>query len=406
MKVVGLLVAVCAVTLPSCSGGQTAGAARGRDAVVTALAVPLDQLGATVRFDEHLYAAARGVTERPLSESLGIVDFKSGRAIAHQSGDTGSGPVNLEDFAMSPFLYNRTVGSTTWAKRLLHLGEFGDPIPDEPLIGRHHDSGQAVYADDLAVRRQIINAALTTVRFVGSERLHGVATSHDVIHLDGTKAIATLPKAVADELAAWDELAQSADLDVWIDASSRLRRTSIRILFGATFRDQVDWWDFGAAPPIPLPSDLGDPTAAGGPGVTSFDLTAPAGNDHVQGGLPGQSVTVIDTGLITINVDHRLMGDPGSHWTINLHLPSPPKPLPFALPFALNYAGAAPSFAFSGLPPCPTNTVRTGTLTVSELLLDAAGLNRLRVHATLVCSTSAKSTTSATFADLSYRALG
>ncbi len=395
-----------ALTVSSCSGGHAGGGAAGRNAVVTALALLPDQLGATARFDEHVYAAS-GNRIRLLSDSLGVADFKNGRALTRQTGDTGSGPVNVEAFAMAPFLYSRAAGSAAWAKRLLHFGELGDPIPDESPLGRHHDSGQPVYAHDLAVRRQIIDAALTTVHLVGSERLHGVDTTHEVIHLDRTRALAVLPKAVADEVSAWDELPPALDLDVWIDAASRLRRTSIfaPIRDGAGFRDQVDWWDFGAAPSVAVPSDLGDATAAGGPGVTSFDLTEATGAEHLQDGLPGQSITVIDIGPITVNVDQRLMGDPGRHWTLNLNLPPPPRALPFTLALATNAASAAPSFSFYGLAPCPTSTRRTGTLTVSELEVDTAGLNRLRAEATLACSGSAKAPLSATVATLRYRAL-
>jgi len=82
-----LLVAVGAVTLSSCSGGKAGAGAEGRSAVVTALAVPRDQLGATVRFDEQLYAGS-GSAERLLSESLGVADFKSDLVI-------GSPPLGL-----------------------------------------------------------------------------------------------------------------------------------------------------------------------------------------------------------------------------------------------------------------------------------------------------------------------
>lgn len=149
------------------------------------------------------------------------------------------------------------------------------------------------YAGNLEVRRQIVDALVSDVVSLGREEQHGTATWHYRVTLDGGRAASRLPEPVRLEMRAWNEGQVRRGLDLWLDARGRLRKLSIFYPDdeGRGFRVENEFWDFDVPGRIDLPPALGDRTAVGGEGVTSFT----AGDVELDSDSPGFAPWVFGT---------------------------------------------------------------------------------------------------------------
>ncbi len=398
--------------------------AAARAAVVDALAGRPDDLGATARYAQRVYGRS-GSTRRLLTQVEGVADFAQSRVEGTLNGDIGNGqPTAAQVFGYGDNVYTRRSGTPQWQKSRRTF-ELGDPFPEPLVIGRRHQGGEPVYTHQPALRRQIIDAAVTNVVPVGTARLRGADTRHYRVTLDGTVAQKTLPAPVAAELGAWDELPGTLNLDVWVDAEQRLRQVSrfspLRDNDG--FTTELEWWDFGRPPPIAPPADLNDPVATGGLGRTSFDLhssskapngTSKAGIDEqLSAGEPGVTIMALAVQNVIINVEHRIMGGAGTRHSLTLGIGLPRHAsLPQTLHATTIPSPVGDTFTFGdSSASCPTPSVLAGQLTVTELVIDDAGIERFRASMTLTCTTrgttrAANPTVVTTTADIRFRALG
>ncbi len=168
--------------------------------------------------------------------------------------------------------YVRSPGEP-WARRFLQPQNVGTPTPELRIVGRRGGSLAApAYANDLGIRRRILDALVADVVPWEREEHRGSPVWHYRVSVDGERAASELPEPVHREMRRWEEGKGRRDLDVWLDGRERLRKLSVFYPDeqGRGFRVENEFWDFGGPGRIDLPTDLGDPTAVGGEGVTSY----------------------------------------------------------------------------------------------------------------------------------------
>jgi len=230
-----------------------AAGAGARGAVVSALAARPEDFGRTARYSFRVSAVAQG-SQRLLSGADGTADFRRGRANG-QSLSVGDDnrTVATEFFVDGTSVYLRG-DQRAWTKKQFDPNEVGSPVATEPVLGRSYDTREPVYARDRGLRREIFSALVARVDDRGTEAIHGVATRHFNASLDMARARASLAQPVLREMAAWGENEPPAEVDVWVDATRRLRRSSV--VYDSPrlgFRVDTEWWDHDRAAQVEVP---------------------------------------------------------------------------------------------------------------------------------------------------------
>ena len=279
-----------------------------RRAAVEALARRPQDVAGSARYFVRYTLETPGV-RRDIGTYEGSADFQRQRFLARGRFDPEDGPAEeVEVFVFAQWQYVRSAADRQWGRRFLQPQNIGTPTPELTIVGRRGDRLAApAYAGDLEVRRQIVDALVASVSPVGRDEQHGAATWHYRVAVDGDRAASLLPEPVRREMRGWEEGQGRRDLDLWLDARGRLRKLSIFYPDeqGLGFRVENEFWDFGGPGRIDLPADLGDPSAVGGEGVTSF--TAPGVELDLD--RPGFTMSVFSPDRpgdeVTLNVDDR-----------------------------------------------------------------------------------------------------
>lgn len=163
----------------------------------------------------------------------------------------------LTMYMSSPVFSGTLPSGKSWMK--IDVSEFGS----EPI------SGQVDSVDARAVLGQLASVS-DDPRTVGREKVRGVSTTHLAATLD-PELQAELLRDSGNELAA--EVIESQDelstVDVWIDRQGLIRRTVMTTALqligeaGTSMSMTMDFYGFGAAPDVSVPSD-----------AVTFDATA------------------------------------------------------------------------------------------------------------------------------------
>ncbi len=279
-----------------------------RGAAVEALARRPQDVAGSVRYLVR-YTLENPGLRREIGTYEGSADFRRQRFLARGRVIPEDGSAKEFDvFVFAQWEYVRSRDDPQWRQSFLQPQNLGTPTPELTIVGRRVDRLAAPsYAGDLEVRRQIVDALVADVVPVGREEQRGAATWHYRVTVDGERAASVLPEPVHREMRSWEEGKGRRDLDLWLDARGRLRKLAIFYPDeqGRGFRVENEFWDFGGPGGIDLPADLGDPSAVGGEGMTSF--TAPG--VKLDSDSPGFTVSVFSpdrTGdAVTLNVDDR-----------------------------------------------------------------------------------------------------
>ena len=275
-----------------------------RAAVVAALAARPEDVTDSARYVVRFMIEGDGHS-REVGRYEGTADYDRQyfRADGEIRSEAAEEPAKeFDSFVFSQWEYQRPAGERAWDRRFIDQTELGAPIPDLGIVGRRNaEFGAPAYADDSEARTEIVDALVTGVRPLGSEEQHGSMVWRYVVSLDGGGA-ARLPEPLQTEVRAWGEDEVPGSLDIWLDSRGRMRKLSINYDWqdGAGFRVENEIWDYGRPGRLEFPSDLDDPTAEGGEGVTSFTLDPGADLDHTtpnlslsvfKGDEPGAQVT-------------------------------------------------------------------------------------------------------------------
>lgn len=365
---------------PPASGGDA------KAIVVKALAGRPADHGSTARWAHSVFMVAPGM-RRPLARSEGIADFE------HPGFD---GRMELVegatfDFYMDDrFEYRRQAGEERWDKRARRARDLFDPVPTS-VFGSRRDWGEPSFLPDAQARRRIVENSVVSITPGGTERLRGANTRRYHVRLDEGRqgSLDRVAKAQAD---AWGSLIEgSLEAEVWADADGRLRKLSVQVLphEESGFQLESEWWAFGEAPEVQIPADLGDPTANGGPGVSSITVSGGPldGVELVEGDL-GVTMDILqsdgDTFPLTFDVYEVVPGRRTRHLTV-----SSGRPLRVGdvLPARLSLRTSTPeSTSFFPFEPVGNCDQPDGSLTVAWLVVDAEGrVVRFDAGFTLTC---------------------
>ena len=292
---VALAVAGTAVAIVR-SAGDDGPPSDPRASVVAALAARPRDASDSARYVVR-YIAEDGTRRLELGTYEGSADFRQQRFLAwNRVVREGTGPpADFDSFVFAEWEYSRPAGEGHWRRRTFNPESLGAPTPELGIVGGRGDQLAAPsYAGDRKVRSQIVDALVRDVVPVGQEEQHGAPVWRYRVTVDGPPAAGRLPEELLREMRAWSEGQARRELDVWLDGRGRLRKLSI--LYdeegkGRGFRVENEFWDFGRPGRLDLPSDLDDPTAEGGEGVTSFRLDPGV---ELDAGSPGMYVWVFD----------------------------------------------------------------------------------------------------------------
>jgi hypothetical protein len=395
---VTLAVAGAAVAVVRTVSGDEGPPSDPRAAVVAALAARPDDGPRTARYLVR-YIAEGPAGRRELATFEGVADLARQRFLARGRfvpEEDGEPPRQFDSFVFSEWEYQRSAGESRWTRRFVDPTELGSPMPDLAVVGRRgeHPSGPA-YADDLDARTRIVDALVTDVRLAGQEEHHESTAWHYRVSVDAARATTLLPEPLQPEMRQWVENDGPRELDVWLDGRGRIRRLSIFYDFheGAGFRIENEFWDHGRPGRVDLPSDLGDPTAEGGEGISSFavepgvriDEGSPSLDMWIFGGdEPGEVVELIVSGWPAPPERRRLTLrlsppagrhlEPGEYRGANLRTSTPPPPSSFDI------LGAEVDDR------CARNRPRSGTLTLAEAVMyEERFYVRLHAQFTFTC---------------------
>ena len=366
-----------------------------RRAAVEALARRPQDVASSARYLVR-YAIENPGIRREYAIYRGEADFQRQRFRARARLLPEGRPARDADvFVFAQWQYERDPGGR-WERRFLQPQNIGTPTPELAVVGVRGDGLRAPsYAGDLEVRRRIVDALVTDVVAVGTDDHHGDDVWHYRVTVDGARAAGRLPEPLLREMRGWEEGQRRRDLDLWLDGRGRLRRLSIFYADEKGRGPRVDneFWDFGRPGRIDLPPDLGDPTAEGGEGVTSF--TAPG--IELDRDSPGFTVSVFSPDeagdAVTLSIDDdpapgvdgrrrefRIWPaagrhlEPGEHRLLSRAEFNPPAPLGFSV------RGPEVDSA------CPPDRPRSGTLTVVEAVrYEDRYYVRLHVRFTVRC---------------------
>lgn len=339
--------------------------------VVKALAGRPADHGSTVRWAHSVFAEAPGM-RRLMADSEGVADFEHPRFDGRIK--VVEGPTF--DFYMDDrFEYRRPPGEERWDKRPRRARDLFDPIP-QAVFGTHRDSGAPWFLPDARARRRIVEATIVSVTPGAAERVRGANTRRYRVRLDEGRHEA-LDRVARDQADAWGSLIEgSLEADVWVDAGGRLRKLSVPVLRHeeSNLRLESEWWAFGDAPEVPIPSDLGDPTAIGGAGVSSLTVSGgPLEGVELVDGSSGSTVDVLqsdrDPFPLTFNVYERVPGARTRHVTLSS---GRPQRVGDVLPVRLSLITTTPaSTSVVPFEPVAYCDQPEGSLTVTELVVDA-----------------------------------
>ena len=343
------------------------------------------------------YAIENPGIRREVGIFEGTADFRRQRFMARSRFmREGGSPEAGEVFVFAQWQYVRSPDEPKWSRRFLQPQNVGSPTPELTIAGRRGDRLAAPsYARDAEVRNQIVDALVADVVPLGREDQRGSATWRYRVTVDPERATTRLPEPVRREMRAWEEGQRRRDLDVWLDARGRLRKLSIFYPDeeGRGFRVDNEFWDYGGPGRIDLPADLGDPSAAGGEGVTSF--TAPG--VELDSDSPGFTVAVFSPDrpgdVVTLDVDDRPPSAAEPRRRFFRIRPAAGRHLErgdHRVASVADVTGGVPLTADIGAPEvdaaCPRRQPRSGTLTVVQAVqYEDRYYVRLHIRFTVSC---------------------
>jgi hypothetical protein len=281
-----------------------------RRAVVGALALRPRDVDDSARYIVRYRIEGPDTLQREVGSFEGSADFQQQRFLARaRFVEEEGGSREFDSFVFSEWEYTRSAGAPEWRRRFFDPDSVGAPTPELGVVGRRGEGlvGPA-YADDVEVRRQIVDALVSDVVPHGREQHRGTAVWRYRATVDGARAAGRLPEPVRKEMASWEEGNGRRDVDLWLDGRGRPRKISIFYdhLDGRGFRVENEFWDWGRPGRLDLPSDLGDATAAGGEGESSFTMRPGV---ELGVGSPSFGMSVFDTDKVgepvTLDVDDR-----------------------------------------------------------------------------------------------------
>ena len=299
-----------------------------RAAAVRALSRPAGGGSDSARYLIRYALEAPG-HRREVGTFEGTADFRRQRFLARARffPEGERDPRELDVFVFGRWQYERASGEPGWGRRFLQPQNFGTPTPELAVVGRRgSELSGAAYRSDEELKRQIVDALAADVVLVGRDDQRGARAWHYRVTLDPERATSRLSEPVRAELRSWSEGDDRRDVDVWLDGRGRLRRISILFADESGLGPHVEneFWDFGGPGRIDLPPDLGDPTAVGGEGTTSFATSS--GTDlHPES--PGFAISVFspdragDTVTLSVN-DSPDLGAPDRRRTFRIRPPA------------------------------------------------------------------------------------
>lgn len=155
------------------------------------------------------------------------------------------------------------------------------------------------------------------------------------------------------------------------------------------FRLEGEWWAFGDATEVPIPADLGDLTAIGGPGVSSVTVSGgPLDDVELVEGNRGVTIDVLqsdgDRFPLSFNIYEQVPGERTRHLTVSS---GRPQRVGDVLPMHLSLTTSTPeSTSFFPFEPVANCNQPEGSLTVAGLVVDAEGrVVRFDADFTLTC---------------------
>jgi hypothetical protein len=360
-----------------------------RHAAVTALARRPGDVAGSARYLVR-YAIESPGLRRELGTFEGTADFRRQRFLARSRFmKEGGPPEEGEVFVFAQWQYERSADDPKWGRRFLQPQNIGTPTPELAIVGLRGDRLAAPsYAVDPGVRRQIVDALLGEVVLHGREDQRGAPTWHYRVTVEPERAATRLPEPVRQEMRGWEEGQKRRQLDLWLDARGRLRKLSIFYpdKEGRGFRIDNEFWDFGGPGRIDLPADLGDPSAVGGEGVTSF--TAPGVELDLDS--PGFTMSVFTPDrpgdVVTLSVGDRPSYEAEARRRFFRITPAAGRhlePGDYRVGTVGEVNDRVPFTADIGAPEvdaaCPRRQPRTGTLTVVEAV-QYEGRYHVRLH--------------------------
>ncbi len=380
------------------SGGGGGPPSEPRAAVVDALATRPRDVADSARYVVRYIQEVIGVGVGATVTYEGVADLKRQRFLARvRFASPEKASQEHDSFVFARWEYVRPAGESRWRRRFFDPSEVGSPTPELGIVGQRGENLVAPpYAGDLETRRRIVDALIGDVVGGGRDDHHGSAVWHYRATVDPERVAGRLPEPLVTEMGRWQEGQRRRDVDVWLDGRGRLRKLSIFYgdEQGRGFRVENEFWDFGGPGRLELPSDLGDPTAVGGEGVTSFTLDPGV---ELDGDSPGLSMRVFERDEpgsdVSFHVDDQpAVGaerrrrelritpaagrhlEPGEHRLVDARGTLQPPPRTFDI--------TAPEIDER----CPRDRPRSGTLTLSEAVMyEQSFYVRLHLRFSVTC---------------------